>query len=57
MDFVVDGNVFNTKTDIVPGELDFDNVYLLSNEDFIKTMELDKDTVSEINSGGDTSEE
>ena len=56
MDLVVDGKVFNTNNDIVPGELEFDNLYPLANEDFVKTMEFDKATLPTENNniGGDS---
>lgn len=51
MDLVVDGKTFSINNDIVPGELDFDNLYPLASEDFVETIEFDKNSLPTDNGG------
>lgn len=51
MELIINGNNFNTNTDIIPGEFEFDDIKPLSNEDLVKTIELDSNIVSTESSG------
>ena len=54
MEIIIDGNPFNIETDIIPGEFKFDNIKQLSDDDFVKTLELDPSIIGTNDTGGDT---
>lgn len=56
MEITINGNPFNIETDIIPGEYEFDNIKPLSDDDFIKTLELDPNIIGTTNDGGDNNE-
>ena len=59
MELIVDGKQFDTKNDVVPGELEYENITPVTDEDFIKTIEFDKESLinqSQMKSGDDDEE-
>ncbi len=55
MEIIVHGKNYDIDDEICPGELDFENIKILSDEDFVKTLELDIETINDA-SGGDNNE-
>ena len=45
MELVVRDKIVDTKKDIIPGELEFEDTTPATTEDFVKTMELDKNII------------
>ena len=55
MEIIVHGKVCDIDKEITPGELEFENIKILSDEDFVKTLELDLENISDV-PGGDNNE-
>lgn len=53
MELVINNKVFDTKKDIVPGELEYDIITPVTDEDFIKTVEFDKNKIIKAMESGD----
>ena len=56
MELIVDGKIFDTKKDIVPGSLEFENITPVTDEDFVKTIEFDKTVILNQSKSGDEDE-
>jgi len=56
MEIIVQGKTCDLDDEICPGELDFENITVLSDEDFVKTVELDLESINNGISGGDNNE-
>ena len=56
MELVINGKKFDTKKDIIPGTLEFEEFTPVTDEDFVKTIEFDKNVIISQVMGGDNDE-